>query len=130
MKGTPGGSGSSGTHTSRWNYHLLSPSSLHPSSPSFISVLPRYGHYIYSEVKAIVKSIIGQKRWPSQWSRQLFFFLNFLKSIVKSMHWPYKWPSQLSIQLCNQKISSSPLSSQLFAKKNMNIFVVNYCDFW
>ena len=25
------------------------------------------------QVKAIVKAIIGQKNWPSQWSRQLFF---------------------------------------------------------
>ena len=49
-----------------------------------------HGHYGFYEVKAIVKSIIDPKNWPSQWSRQFFFFQKNLKSIIRSTIWPNK----------------------------------------
>ena len=97
-------------------------------------------HYIFYEVKSIVKAIIGPKNWPSQWSRPIFFFKKFLKSIIRSTIWPNKCPTQLSSQLYDLKkyqvIFKSIMWPKFFQvncqvnylvlKKNVSIIVI----FW
>ena len=109
----------------------------------------KHGHYRFYEVKAIVKAIIGQKNWPSQWSRQFLFFCFSSQSLGQlfvqingqvncQANHMIKKKSQVNCQVnyVAKFFFSSQLSSQLFCLKNIILFkiivifwlmLVDYC---